>query len=249
MNSIQFSLTPAAGKQLIACALACNEQVLQAAKEHTLVIVAGTTNTYIAKAVLKALGYDDFTGKHFFRGLVSGTPVPKDLPEMDGDVVISKGEWMHGKIIQEVAPELLTGDMILKGANAVDLKTGETAILIAHPAGGTLASIWQAWAGQRVKVMIPVGVEKRVDGPINQLCQLCNAPEAAGVRLAQAPGKAYTEMEAIHELTGAKATLIAAGGVCGYEGIAWFQCEGTEEQLLKVRQLIENVKDTPPFAF
>ncbi len=249
MKSIQISLTPAAGKQLIALALAQNERLLNAAREHTLVIVAGTTNTCVAEAVLEALGESGFTGKHFFRGVVSGQPVPADLPDMDGDVVIEKGRWIHGRIIQEVAPGLKAGDMILKGANAVDLKTGEAAVLIGHPEGGTLTSILAAAIGRRVEVVVPVGVEKRVDGPIGQLCSLCNDPQASGVRLAMAPGKAYTEIDAIRELTGAQATLIAAGGICGYEGIAWFQCSGTDEQLEQVKQLWQQVKNTPPYQF
>lgn len=249
MKSVQISLTPAAGKQLIALALAQNEALLNAAKEHTVVIVAGTTNSYAAKAVLEALGENGFSGQHFFRGIVSGQPVPAGLPEMDGDVVIEKGKWIHGKTIQEVAPTLKAGDMILKGANAVDLKTGEAAVLIGHPSGGTLAGIFEASIGRRVQVLVPVGVEKRVDGPIPRLCSLCNCPDATGVRLAPAPGTAYTEVDAIRELTGAQAALIAAGGVCGYEGIAWFQCSGTEEQLEKVKLLWQRVKDTPPYRF
>ncbi len=249
MKSIQISLTPAAGKQLIALALAQNEHILTAAREHTMVIVAGTTNTYVAKAVLEALGETNFTGKHFFRGIVSGQPVPTDLPEMDGDVVIEKGRWIHGRIIQDVAPALKAGDIILKGANAVDLKTGDAAVLIGHPAGGTLTSIFEAAIGRRVEVVVPVGVEKRVEGPIGRLCSLCNDPEASGTRLAPAPGKAYTEIDAICELTGAQAALVAAGGICGYEGIAWFQCTGTEEQLNQVKQLWQKVKNTPPYQF
>lgn len=249
MKSIQISLTPAAGKQLIALALAQNEKVMKAAREHTLVIVAGTTNTYIAKTVLEAIGESGFSGKHFFRGIVSGQPVPSDLPEMDGDVVIEKGQWIHGKTIQEVAPDLKAGDMILKGANAVDLRTGDAAVLIGHPMGGTLAAIMQASIGRRVGVMVPVGVEKRVEGPISELCCLCNDPDASGVRLAQAPGKAYTEIDAIGELTGTSAHLIASGGVCGYEGIAWFQCTGTEEQIAKLQQLMKLVKDTPAYRY
>lgn len=249
MKSIQISLTPAAGKQLIALALAQNEALLSAAKEHTVVIVAGTTNTYIAKAVLAAIGEEGFTGRHFFRGIVSGKPIPADLPEMDGDVVIEKGKWIHGTTIQEVAPTLKAGDIILKGANAVDLKTGDAAVLIGHPAGGTLAGIFEASIGRRVQVMVPVGVEKRVDGPLSDLCRLCNDPEATGVRLAPAPGKAYTELDAIRELTGAEAKLIAGGGICGYEGIAWFQCTGTDEQLAKVKACWQQVKDTPPYQF
>ena len=249
MKSIQISLTPAAGKQLIALALAQNEHLLNAAREHTVVIVAGTTNTYVAKAVLEAIGEDGFTGTHFFRGITSGQPVPVGLPEMDGDVVIEKGRWIHGRIIQEVAHELKAGDIILKGANAVDLKTGDAAVLIGHPEGGTLTSIFAAAIGRRVEVIVPVGVEKRVDGPVSQLCSLCNDAEASGTRLAMAPGRAFTEIDAIRELTGAQATLIAAGGICGYEGIAWFQCTGTEEQLEQVKQLWQKVKGTPPYQF
>lgn len=249
MKSIQISLTPAAGKQLIALALSENEALLSAARERCVVIVAGTTNTAIAGAVLEKLGETGFTGQHFFRGIVSGRPVPAELPEMDGDVVIQKGKWVHGKTIQEMVPLLKKGDIILKGANAVDLKTGDAAVLIGHPAGGTLTGIIEASIGRRVQVIVPVGVEKRVDGPVSDLCRLCNDPDASGVRLAQAPGKAYTELDAIRDLSGAEARLIAAGGICGYEGIAWFQCSGTEEQLEKVKRIWQQVKDTPAYQF
>jgi len=249
MKSIQISLTPAAGKQLIALALKQNRDILEALQNHTVAIVAGTTNTCIARELLEVIGEEGFSGSHFFRGIVSGQPVPADLPEMEGDVIIEKGRWIRGKVIQEAAPALKAGDIILKGANAVDLKTGEAAVLIGHPEGGTLAGIIQASIGRRVRVMVPVGVEKRVDGPISELCSLCNAPEASGVRLAPAPGKAYTEIDAIRDLTGAEAVLIAAGGICGYEGIAWFQCTGTEEQLEQVKRYWEKVKDTPAYRF
>ncbi len=249
MNSIQFYLTPAAGKQLIALALAENAEIQNALKNHTVVVVAGTTNMYIAKTLLSSIGEDGFTGKHFFRGIVSGQPVPSDLPEMEGDVVIEKGCYVRGKTVQEVAPGMGAGDIILKGANAVDLKTGEAAVLIGHPEGGTLAAIWQACVGRRAKVIVPAGVEKRVDGPISELCELCCAPDAAGARLAAAPGKAFTEIDAIRQLTGAEAKLIAAGGVCGCEGAAWFQCCGTDEQLEKLQSCIAKVRQTPAFAF
>lgn len=249
MKSMQISLTPAAGKKLISIGLAHQESLLTAAREHTVVIVAGTTNTYVASAMLEALGEKAFDGTHFFRGIVSGKAVPADLPEMDGDVVIEKGKRIYGKTIQEVAPTLKAGDVILKGANAVDLKTGEAAVLIGHPAGGTMTGIFEAAIGRRVQVVVPVGVEKRVEGPISQLCSLCNAPEATGVRLAPAPGSAYTEIDAIRELSGAEARLIAAGGICGCEGSAWFQCTGTREQLEKLAHFWRQVKDTPAYDF
>lgn len=248
MKTIQIMLTPAAGKQLIALALSRNSALVSALQNNTVAVVAGTTNTYLAKALLALIG-ETFEGRHFFRGITRGQPLPDDLPPFEGDVIIEKGQWIRGKTIQEAAPAMKAGDVVLKGANAVDLKTGEAAVLIGHPEGGTLASIWQANVGRRVTVMIPVGVEKRVDGPIAELCRLCNDGEANGARLAAAPGKAYTEIDALAELTGAKANLIAAGGVCGCEGAAWFQCEGTDEQLVLVKEYMQQVQDTPLFAF
>ena len=212
-------------------------------------VLKSIANATVTKTLLSSIGEDGFTGKHFFRGIVSGQPVPSDLPEMEGDVVIEKGCYVRGKTVQEVAPSLGAGDIILKGANAVDLKTGEAAVLIGHPEGGTLASIWQACVGRRTKVIVPVGVEKRVDGPVKELCELCCSPDANGARLAAAPGKAFTEIDAIRQLTGVDAKLIAAGGVCGCEGAAWFQCSGTDEQLQKLYACIAKVKQTPAFAF
>jgi hypothetical protein len=49
----QFVVTPSAGKRLIAKALASHPAVSDALKNGTVVIVAGTTNGYVAEEVLK----------------------------------------------------------------------------------------------------------------------------------------------------------------------------------------------------
>ena len=51
----QFLLTPAAGKRLIGIALAVHPAIQAALSSGTLVIVAGTTNSYIAEEILKNL--------------------------------------------------------------------------------------------------------------------------------------------------------------------------------------------------
>ncbi len=51
------------------------------------------------------------------------------------------------------------GDVILKGANSVDLKEKKAAILIGHPKGGTIAISMQAVIGRRVHLIVPVGLE------------------------------------------------------------------------------------------
>ena len=52
----QFVITPAAGKRLIARATATHPAVQTALKSGTVVIVAGTTNGYVAEEILKHLG-------------------------------------------------------------------------------------------------------------------------------------------------------------------------------------------------
>jgi len=52
----QFLLTPAAGKRMIGLALSVHPAVRASLHSGTLVIVAGTTNGYVAEEVLKSLG-------------------------------------------------------------------------------------------------------------------------------------------------------------------------------------------------
>ena len=52
MTLKQFLITPAAGKRLIARAVAEHPLVVRALKSGTVAIIAGTTNGYIAEEVL-----------------------------------------------------------------------------------------------------------------------------------------------------------------------------------------------------
>ena len=237
MKSKQIFLSPSAGKKLIALALAQDASVLEAMEKHTVLVVAGTTNAYLAEALLARLGDTDFEKYRFFRGIIRREGIPESLGKLEGDVIIRKGERIRGKSIHDVADEMKAGDMIFKGANAVHLATG------------TMGPIYRAAVGRRVRVIVPVGVEKRVEQPIHELCQIVNRAQASGLRLAPSVGMAYTELDAIRNLTGANPHLIAAGGVCGCEGSAFFQCEGTGEQLEKLEYWLHQVSSTPRFSF
>jgi hypothetical protein len=252
----QFVVTPSAGKRLIAKALASHAAVSDALKNGTLVIIAGTTNGYVAEEILKSLGVDDgFSRKRFFRGvtLPPGSDVTSegrlsDESKFPGDVVITKGEWRKGKTIVDVVDELKEGDVILKGANAVDLQRKQAAILIGHPKAGTIAVALQAVLGRRVKLIIPVGLEKRVNGDVFYLAEKVNSPSAEGIRLFPTPGQVLTEIEAIQLLTGAEADLISGGGVCGAEGSCWLAVSGTKEQEEAAEKLLDSVVSEPAFS-
>ncbi len=149
-------LTPAAGKRLIARAVARHRAVTDALVSGTVVIVAGTTNGYVAEEILKRLGHDAvFDRARFFRGVTlppsCKTTESGRLPDesrFPGDVIIVKGEWQRGETVFDVADDLKEGDVVLKGANAVNLRMRQAAVLIGHPKAGTLLSVMQAAVGR-----------------------------------------------------------------------------------------------------
>ena len=248
MNTIQFFLTPAAGKQLIADALSAREDIKAALREHTVVIVAGSTNGYVAQSLLQSIGQaEDFCRGAFYRGLLKPDTAKASRPAYGSDIVIRRGEWIKGQNIFDCAGELKQEDIILKGANAVHLASGEAGVLAGNPTSGTIGPIYSAVMGRRVKLVLPVGVEKRVEEPIAQLARLNNGQGAAGCRLCPAPGEVYTELDAIRDLCGAEAHITAGGGVCGYEGGCLFTCTGTKEQLDNCREQMKRIAGTPAF--
>ena len=252
----QYVVTPSAGKLLIAKALVEHDAVSNALNNGTLVIIAGTTNGYVAEEVLKSLGISGgFSRKRFFRGITlpPGSAVTSegrlsDESSFPGDVVITKGEWRKGKTIFDVIDELKEGDVILKGANALNLHNKQAAILIGHPKAGTIALVLQAVLGRRVRLIIPVGLEKRVNGDLSNIAEKVNESGSEGIRLFPTPGQVFTEIEAIHLLTRAKAELIAGGGVCGAEGSCWLIISGTEEQEEAAEKLLASVVSEPAFV-
>jgi hypothetical protein len=250
----QFLITTSAGKRLIAKALATHPTILNALKNGTLVIVAGTTNGYVAEEVLKTLGVSGFSRKRFFRGItmppnktVTAEGRLADESQFPGDVVIVKGVWQKGKTIADVVDSLREGDVILKGANALDLVRKQAALMIGHPKAGTIGLALPAVAGRRVKLMIPVGLEKRINGDLHVLAEKMNAPGAGGYRFLPVPGEVFTELEALKLLTGADAELIAAGGVYGAEGSCWLAVSSTKEQEDAAEKIFASVANEPAF--
>ncbi len=250
----QVLLTPAAGKRLIAKAMATHPAIQDVLKNGVLVIVAGTTNGYVAEEILLQLGHHDFPRSHFFRGIILPPNQPttaegrlKDDSLFPGDVVISKGKWLRGKTLQDVADDLKKGDVIIKGANALNLDRKQAAVLIGHPKAGTAGIAIQAAAGRRIKLILAVGLEKRVSGDLYSLAEKLNDPEGVGYRLLPLPGQVFTELDAVRNMTGATAELVAAGGVSGAEGACLLAITGTRQQEDKTLEILDSVACEPPF--
>ncbi len=251
----QFVITPAAGKRLIGKAIAKHPAVTKTLKKGTIVIIAGTTNGYVAEEILSVLGgAKDFKRDRFFRGITLPPSRPTKsgrLPDesaFPGDVIIKDGVWQRGKTIFDVVGDLNDGDIILKGVNAVDLIQKRGAILIGHPKAGTIGVSLQAVAGRRVRLIMPVGLEKRVTENLDELAAKMNETGVQGARLLPVPGEIFTELDAIALLTGAKAQLVAAGGVCGAEGSVWLAISGKSAEENAAVTLLQSVADEPTFS-
>jgi hypothetical protein len=253
----QFVLTPAAGKRLIGKAIARHAEVVKALKQGTVVIIAGTTNGYVAQEILSTLGQEkEFKRNRFHRGIIlppAHSEISKgryyDESKFPGDVVIKKGVFQKGKTIFDVVDELREGDIILKGANAVDLIQRRAAILIGAPKAGTIGASLPAAVGRRVRLILPVGLEKRIFENLDGLAAKMNEPGTKGPRLFPVPGEIFTELDAIALLTGAQASLIAAGGVCGAEGSVWLAVSGKPAQEKAAEALIKSIANEPMFNF
>lgn len=253
---IQFLLTPAAGKRLIGKGLAAHPDIKAAARSGTIAIVAGTTNGYVAEEILTSIGQmRNFSRARFFRGITLPpnykTTDQGRLPDesgFKGDVVIRDGVLLENKTIEDVADSLKEGDIVIKGANALDVARRRAAILIGNPTGGTIFVSLKAAVGRRVRLIMPVGLEKRVSGDLDDMARRVNAPGSKGLRLMPAAGEVFTELDAVALLTGASAEMIGAGGVSGAEGCVYLGVSGTPDAELKAEQLLKSVVGEKAFV-
>lgn len=247
MKKIQFYLTPSEGKRLIGKAIATLPDIQSAMKEHTVIVISGTTNAPVAYELLSMIGETErFSHRNFFRGMTvpSGTELKS---EFIGDVVIQKGKWLYGKTVFDMEEELGKDDIIIKGANAVHLGDREAGVLLGNPKVGTALPIITAVYGRRAKLYVPVGCEKRVNERISVLADIVNDKESEGLRLLPLPGEVITELDAISMLTHAGAIVIGGGGVLGAEGGVYYMAEGTDEDLDSLCSIIKTVKEEKTF--
>jgi len=114
MKGYEFMLTVAMGKRLIAKGLLADEQFKNALREKKVLIVAGTTNAYVAEEVLAFLGEKYPYDMRLFRRGITVAPGAKVTPgTAEGDVLIDHGKAVFGKDVFELAPDMQAGDVLL----------------------------------------------------------------------------------------------------------------------------------------
>ena len=248
-----FVLTVAEGKRLIARAVAAMPEICRARENGLIMIGKGTTNAYVVEELL---GHPIDKGSYVLGRTVPqhrGSRAENVFGGAMPDVVLRNGEVVEGlSVVDAVQKEAKAGDVVIKGANALDYQKGVAGVLIGHPQGGTFGGIIGAVYGKGLHLVIPVGLEKQIAGDLErisndiQMVPELVRPHVPGIALMR--GLIVTEIEALSMLTGATVLQIGAGGVCGAEGGVWLLASGTLEQVSGVERILETVLGEPEFG-
>jgi hypothetical protein len=238
-------LTPAQSKRLIAKGIAARRDVVAAREKGILVICTGTTNSYIVEEItgekIEKTRY--VTGHYRARGRYPDTRLSADIPT----VIYKKGTRADGAPIADVVKEMGPGDVVLKGANALNYERRQVAVMIGHPQGGTLGTVLGCCVARRIHLIHPVGLEKSVPADLDWTARYMR-DDFEGPTLWPSPGEIFTEIEAVETLTGLKAFPAAAGGVLGAEGCVVLLCEGTAAQFDALNRIRSEIENEPPFG-
>ena len=241
-----FTLTSSESKRLLGKAVAALPEVKQAKDSGYLVIARGSTNAFIIEELMKSkIDKERYVAGQIIKGVLCVIgPDQRNKP-----VTFHKGEVLAvepGTVIDKLVP----GDILIKGANAVD-PFGNVGVLMAGPGGGTMGQFYMALKAQGVATIYPVGLEKLVPS-VEEAARyggklMLNRTIGCRVGMAcVADGRIVTEIEAIDILFGLKAIHYASGGWGGAEGAVTLIVEGEEDEVNRCLDLIEQIKGEPP---
>jgi hypothetical protein len=243
-------LTVAESKRLIARGIARHPDVLDA-MEHGIVCVAkGSTNAYVVEELtcepIEKSQY--MTGRTLPKGSEAGSRLSGSLP----DCIFRKGTLDRSVDSKSVIAEMGPGDVYLKGANALNYEQGQAALLIGHPTGGTIGAVMGCVVARRIRLIIPVGLEKSVPADLRDLATWINeaddrAPGSASLWPLEM-GEVFTELEALETLVpGVVPYPLAAGGLAGAEGSVRLLIDGEPEAVQEVLDVVADCQGEPPF--
>ena len=245
----QISLTVSESKRLIAEAVAKMPIVKKALKSGIVIITRGTTNTYVAEEILdRSIERGAFvTGKIYPRkGGKKLNPSTK-LSE----IILVNGEIVKKLSYSEAVKKLKAGDVVIKGANALDYKNKTAGVYVGSSTGGTTGKFLPYVVASKAYLIIPIGLEKLIAGDVIELSKKMRSPMKSINKVPSMfllTGEVVTEIEALKILTGVSAFQAGAGGIGGAEGGVKLILRGSKDQLDKALNIVEGIYGEPPFV-
>ena len=240
-------LTVSESKRLIAKGVAGLDFIQAKLRQGIIVVSTGSTNGYV---------YEELTGQTIDkRAYLTGRTTPakatlgwkvRRMP----DLVLVDGEPAPELDRFSALARMKAGDVYVKGANALNYTRGLAGITIGDPSGGTVGGAMGPIVGKKLRLLIPVGLEKEVPFHIQTASALVATPDShLGVVHSLWPvrGIIFTEIEALNVLCSVDAYPVAAGGLAGAEGGLRLLLIGDDEAIHQAVDLVTGIQGEPPF--
>lgn len=242
-------LTVAESKRLIANGLKNYPPIKERLKNGYVLITKGTTNTYVAEEFLN----DTLTNGEYVLGHilpVSGT-AKLDNSKKRKEVIFKNG-LVIDTAYTSILNDMSDGDIVMKGANIINYQKKQAGVLIGHPTAGTVGVITPKIKEKKLRLIIPVGLEKETSQDIDVLSQITKVPhEAVGGKMPYVwslKGELFTELEAIKQFADVEAIHMASGGIGGAEGAVTICIRGSKEEVEKAVAVVKSVQGEKPFV-
>ena len=238
-------LTPAESRRLLAKAVAALPEVQTAYQKGRLAILSGGTTSF----VLQEVTGEKLEPPRFSMGMSADGLLTMSVEEGR----INGRCFVEGKMVDVPYPDFVKtmgkGDVIVKGANAVD-NTGAIGILLSNENGGAIGSVFGPASARGIPIISPVGLEKQV-ASVSEAAQgwgQSTLDYSMGIRVgycAVTSAQVVTEIQALAVLAGVRARVVGCGGIAGSEGAVILLLEGSGDALEKAVRLVESIKGEP----
>jgi hypothetical protein len=238
MKQVQITLTPGESKRIIAMGVKKLPVIQQALGKGIILITLGTTNAYVL---------EELTGKkvdhvRYAAGYINGTATVVPQDKRLAWVALKNGKEISG---DGIINEMTSGDVVIKGANAID-PAGIAGVMMANPVGGTTGALIGTVMARGINLVIPVGIEKSIPYSVLDISkrigiQRCSKATGLAVGMMPLPGKVITEVEALTLLGAEDVFPIGSGGVEGGEGSVTLCVAG--DKVEEIFEIVQKVKE------
>jgi len=241
-------LNPAQSRRLVAKGVVASSIFQKAYRNGMIIIARGITNAYVCEEVF-GISLDNKANQTV--GLVAqgATNIASTPPPCTWHV-INRGKVMEGADSNVEIGRFVRGDVVVKGANAID-HTGLTGTYASSVKCGTMGATWPYVTPRGAEFIVPVSLEKMVPCVMTaaQHSGVYHFDKSMGMPVKLVPlveAKAITEIEALAILCSVKAYQIGSGGVAGSEGSVHLAIEGDEDKVSRAFDLCISLKDEDP---
>ena len=246
----QIVFNPWESRAFIAKSILHHHDVEEALRNGVIALGRGITNAFLLREMLEVTNNTDFQVNidNYVAGVVDGSLWASNSTTRTHEVAFYNGKPKFEPINETIK----NADLVIKGGNAVgpDWIAG---VLCAHPAGGTIGSVYAIAISRGIKILVPISVGKMIPFSVTDIIPDLGGQSAIdyvrGMPVGLFPiigGEIFSEIEAMQTLAMVEVYPIGAGGVYDGAGATIFEVSGKNEEVAKIIDLYEKIKNIEP---